>query len=638
MNGSRRRRLGLRAVYFGMAAALLTGCGSKEPSPPPDTPEMDLVVAPAALSVVAGASANADAAITRSGGYAGIATMSSSGAPTGMTITFGTPVIPSGSTTSTVAVATLATVAAGAYPIIITATGTEVTAVGRDTITVTVTASPVPGATLALSPTSATVQAGAANVTSTATVTRTNGFAGALTLSHSGAPTGVTVTYAPNPVAAASTTSTVTFAVAASTAPGTYPIVISAAGTGITSPTATYTLTVTAPPAGTTIALNYCAAGAPIWLAVQDGTGPWTRVTSSGNNAYSFTLNSARGGIATVDTIGTGFELTVTYATAAEMAAFGPALNNDACGSKTVNGTFTNVSTTQSLFVTLGSASVNRGGAAGTGTFQLTSVPSGALDLMATRMVNSTRRLDRMILRRNVDIANNGSLPVLDFSAAESFAPATANVTVANVSPDTGIIVTAFNGLRGNAFGFMQAILRYLPGSGAVGYDVIPAARLNAGELQQLYVAAIGANNQPANRISGVFLTGPTDITLTLGPALGNPTVTRATDAPYARPRVQLAVQSDYSRALFLDFAQSALNRTGSVTATGAYTAGAAWDITVPDLSGAAGWQNTWALQPGTPFDWGISAIGGGVYLLDPTITPGTLFKSATRESSAPVP
>jgi hypothetical protein len=89
---------------------------------------------------------------------------------------------------------------------------------------------------------------------------------------------------------------------------------------------------------------------------------------------------------------------------------------------------------------------------------------------------------------------------------------------------------------------------------------------------------------------------------------------------------------------LYLDFAQSGLNRTGSVTATTGYTSGAAWDITIPDLSGAAGWQNTWALQPGTPFDWSVAAISGGVFLLDPTVASGTIFRSASRNSVNPVP
>ena len=638
MYASRHPRSGLWTLAPMLLATLLSACGgSKEPSPPPPTPTLAVAVTPDALTLVSGATGTSGATITRGGGFSGTATLSASGAPTGMTVTFGTAAILAGSTSSTISVATLGTLAAGAYPVTISAAGTGLTAAAADTLTVTVTASPVPGATIALSSVGATVQAGGANVTSTATVTRTNGFAGALTLSHSGAPAGVTVTYAPNPIAAASTTSTITFAVAGSTAQGTYPIIISAAGTGITSPTATYTLIVPPPPAGTTIALNYCAAGAPIWLAVQDGTGAWTRVTPTGNNAYSFTLTSARAGVATVDTIGTGFELTVTYATTTEIANFGTALNTDACGSKTVNGTFSNVPSAQFVNVSLGT-STTFAAALANSSYQLTGVAAGPQDLFAARFAATPRRVDKLILRRGIDIANGGTVPVLDFSAAESFAPASANVTVANMGADTASIATVYNGTRGSAFGFMHTIMNYRAASGAVTYDAIPGARLNAGELQQLYAVATVANSPDNNRFAGVYFQTPADITLTLGPALGAPTVTRATDAPYARPRVQLAVQADYNRILFLDFAQSSLNRTGSVTATTGYTGGTPWDITLPDLSAAAGWQNTWALQPGTPFDWSVGGLGGGVFLLDPTVAAGALFKSASRSSANPVP
>ncbi len=637
MHASRQHRPGLWTLTPLLLATLVTACGSNEPVPPPPTPTLAVALTPSAATIVAGTSGSSTATITRGGGFSGAAALTATGTPTGMTVSFGTPSILAGSTSSTISVVTLDSLPAGTYPITVSATGTGIVSAATATLTVTVTAAATPGATIALSSVEATVQAGGANQTSTATVTRINGFAGALTLSQTGAPAGVTVTYASNPIAAGSTTSIITFAVAGSTAPGTYPIVFSAAGTGITTPTATYTLTVTAPPAGTAISLSYCASGAPIWLAVQDGTGAWTRVTAGANNTYAFTLTAARAGIATVDTIGTGFELTVTYATTTEIANFGSSLNTDACGAKTINGTFSGVSGTQFANVSLGTATTFALGLPNTA-FQLTGVPTGAQDLFAARLNSSPRRVDKLILRRAIDIANNGTIPVLDFNAAESFAPASANITVANLGADTASLATVYNGIRGSAFGFMHLIDNYRNASGAVIYDAIPAARLNTGELQQIYAIATTANSESSDRFAGQYFQTPADITLTLGAALGTPTVTRASSTPYVRPRVQLAVQSDYNRILFLDFAQTALNRTGSVTATTGYTIGAAWDITVPDLSGAAGWQNTWALQPGTAFDWSVGALGGSLFLLDPTLSAGAQFKSASRVSDTPVP
>jgi hypothetical protein len=97
-------------------------------------------------------------------------------------------------------------------------------------------------------------------------------------------------------------------------------------------------------------------------------------------------------------------------------------------------------------------------------------------------------------------------------------------------------------------------------------------------------------------------------------------------------------MQTDYNRMLFAEFAQTSSNRSASVTATRAWVGGAAWDVTFPDLSAAAGWNTIWPLRPATPFTWTVGALGGAIYQLDANVADGAFFKSASIASVQAVP
>ena len=85
---------------------------------------------------------------------------------------------------------------------------------------------------VAVAPTTINVAPGGSG-TSSATITRTDPFAGDVSLSASGAPSGVTISFDPATVPAGDVTSTVTAAVGAAVDAGSYPITISANGSGI---------------------------------------------------------------------------------------------------------------------------------------------------------------------------------------------------------------------------------------------------------------------------------------------------------------------------------------------------------------------------------------------------------------------
>ncbi len=145
-----------------------------------------------------------------------------SGAPAGVTGAFN-PASATGNT-STLTVTVGASVAGGVYNLTVNGAGTP--GARSAALTLTVTATAVANYTLSASPTSLSIAQGGSG-TSTVTITRTN-FTGAVALTLSGAPAGVTGSF--NPASATGNSSTLTINVGASVAPGTYNLTINGAG------------------------------------------------------------------------------------------------------------------------------------------------------------------------------------------------------------------------------------------------------------------------------------------------------------------------------------------------------------------------------------------------------------------------
>ena len=102
---------------------------------------------------------------------------------------------------------------------------------------------------------------------------------------------------------------------------------------------------------------------------------------------------------------------------------------------------------------------------------------------------------------------------------------------------------------------------------------------------------------------------------------------------------MQLASQTEYNRVIIALFTQSTLNRGVFVQATPGYYGGvpATWDVTMPDLSAAAGWNSAWGLQDGTPIEWSVLAQGGASLGGDLSATDGSTSQDASKWSSTPL-
>jgi len=203
------------------------------------TPAYVISSGPTAVSVAQGASGTSTIYSTIVDGFDGTILLQASGAPSGVTVSF-SPTTITGSGTSTATISVGSTVATGTYTI--TINGTSGSTIESTTVTLTVTTSTQGSFSLSLSKTSVTVAPGG-KATDKVTATPSGGFDSTITLSSSGAPSGVTVKFSPSSISGGSGSATVGIVVSSSAKKGTYTITIIGTGGG-ESVSAKLTLTI----------------------------------------------------------------------------------------------------------------------------------------------------------------------------------------------------------------------------------------------------------------------------------------------------------------------------------------------------------------------------------------------------------
>lgn len=571
------------------------------------TGSFTVAVAPAALTVQAGANGQATVTVTRTD-FTGAVALAVTGAPNGVTTALGQSTLNNPDTATPLTIGVGGAVAAGNYPLTITATSGGATQTA--TLTLTVTAAPAGSIALALSATSATVNQGA-STQFTVNITRTN-FAGNVTIQLAGLPAGVTPTITTSPTAGNAVT--VQLAVGAATVPGSYGITVTGSGTGIANATTQFTLNVAQAPVGSgnvTWTFGFCdASEIPLWVAAQNGSGVWQQVVGT-NNAYSFNITSA-GGIAYVTKgISNEYQINFYFGSLAELQSQGTAICPTAT-TKTVNGSVANLGTGAQAQVSLGSAFAQVMSPATT--FTLSGVEAGTVDLVAARQAIDFANpmagyaTNKLIIRRNLNPANGSTLPVLDFGAAEAFDPVSRTVTINGSAAGDQLFASSTYFTANQGF----AVLGTTLASGTTGtYYGVPSAQQVASDLHVLVAAssnAGGGGTVTSSRIVTSVFKDAVDKSVTLGAALNTPTFTTLASAPYLRSRVQLARQAEYNQFWAIGYGQT--GHAVSVVYSAAYLGANAVDFSFPDFSGVSGWQNSWAPVSGSEITWNASASG----------------------------
>ena len=197
---------------------------------------------PSSLSIPQNGQGVAIITTTISGGFNSSISLSASGVPLGVSMSFNPSTIGAPGAGSSIMTITVVQIArTGTYPITVTGTGGGVKQ--STTVTLTITGSGKANFTISAIPSSLTIAQGNQG-TSTIYTTVNGGFNSSVGLSASGLPTGTTVSFNPNPIPAPGAgSSTMTITVGSNTPTGTYPITVTGNGGGIQQNT-TVTLTV----------------------------------------------------------------------------------------------------------------------------------------------------------------------------------------------------------------------------------------------------------------------------------------------------------------------------------------------------------------------------------------------------------
>jgi subtilase family serine protease len=207
---------------------LTTGWGSPNGTalinalaPASTSPSFTISASPASLSVVQGNNGTSTITTAVLDGFDSAVSLSASGQPTGVTVSFSpTSIAAPGSGSSTVTLAVASTTATGTYTVTVTGSGGGITKTA--TISLTVAAVATGNFTLTASPTSLTITQSSHGST-TITVHPSNGFTGSVTLSASGLGSGVTASFSPNP---STGTSTLTLTASSTATTGTRTVTI----------------------------------------------------------------------------------------------------------------------------------------------------------------------------------------------------------------------------------------------------------------------------------------------------------------------------------------------------------------------------------------------------------------------------
>src|SRR5213082_2815549 len=449
---------------------------------------------------------------------------------------------------------------------------------------------------LSRTPSALTIAPGGSGPT-TVLLTRTN-FSGAVTLSLGNAPAGVTGSFSPG--APTGTSSTLTVNVGGAVTPGVYHLTIN--GTGSAGNRSTpLTLTVgTAGSGNVTVDFSSCpVADRAVWVAAQNGGGPWTRV-SGVSDVYTFTTGSGGGGLAYV-VLGAGdaSSITVQYMTQAEFTVGTLVICPAPATGKPINGSVAGTALTDISTISLGgkSSTVSFGS---TG-FQLLNVLNGAQDLVAYRH-SFLGDPDMAIIRRAQNIADNGSVGTLDFAGSEAFAPTSATITVGGLAGGEDVSQGMFYQVGANCA--TASLYGGAIGGATFTASGIPSAQQVGTDFHALFVAASLTNG---SRFITQYNHTLTARTVTLGAAMPTPAIT-SLGGPYQRLQAVYTLTADYQGSTGLRYSDGA-SKSVSIDATFGYLGGLATTLALADYSALSGWDNNWAPASSSTGDWTVSGV-----------------------------
>lgn len=554
-----------------------------------------LSVDPSSLSVAQSATGTVNVGISRVS-FADPVTLGLEGAPSGVTGDFSVNPVSGDASVLTLTVG--ASVTPAEY--VLTVRGTTA-GLPDETMTVTLTVEPAPGFSIgSIAPLS--VQQGQ-SATRTVTLVRTGGFTGDVTVTVTDLPAGITATV--DPVTTSGTSVDVTVGVAGTVAVGGYTATVRGNATG--QPEATQDLEISVlTAAGQQVSLDFsiCTSDErPTWLAYQDGSGPWTTVNAVGDT-YTFNVASSTAAVAvTTEPAVNQSAVFVLYATQAELVGGDLSELCDVVSSgKTVNATVAGINPMlgEGAALTLGDAVVE---AQQDGPVSWTTVPDGNVNLVGYKW-SQLGTTDRMLIQRGLAPAAGSDLGTLDFAGSGAFNPVAATVTVQGGSGDSGSWETEYATSPSPGVCHYASLDAFFYTGNQFAAGGAPVGQQQANEFHVITLT------DGFNYVSQAFAQWQ-DRTLSYGAAIPAPTITDVTGAlAYRRLRAEATLPAEYNSLQTLALSDDSGDRGIAVLATADFLGGQSVTLEVPDLTGAAGWDDLWAPSSASATNWIFQASG----------------------------
>ena len=660
------------------AAVALSALSCDDDEPTGNAGSFVIGVTPPSISIAQGATAFISISLLRDA-FDGAVSLTISGLPNGVSATMDPAQLSGATALSRVDLTVAATAALGTTAVTMTGSSGSRQATVNFALTIVAPSN----YTLSLTPAAVTIAAGTSG-TATVNIERSN-FTGVVALELLDAPSGLTWGFTPTP--SGLNTSSLDIAVGANVAPGNYPIRIRGSGPGVPERFALFQLTVTPQPTGGVgLEYSFCDPNeAPEYFAYQDGTGAWQRVTAvtaGGVVRFPFNLTSNLGGVLAVYRFGgpefrilhrdhagprlyaeralartrgpnrlraavsdVAAPLTeiyyteVMYATRAEFILEAAQSCAHTFPTKTVRGTVVGVPAGQYGVVALGGSGTIFDGAASTNPVIFEGVQSGLVDFFGTRTTPG-QAPDRAVMFRNLNPANNGSLPQsIDFNGPASFQPASATVTMSSASGHTLEVYTSVHTATSNV-GFWNDIA---PTTTATRpWTGLPAANMTSGDFHGITVFASPPNEPNNFRVTVKFVGAVANETIAFGSIANAAATSLVSSGAFPRFRFQGTLPAEYNKAVALSMAPEEEGNEFSASLTTAYLAAtgsaSAYDFTMPDVAGLTGFPTASRLTAGTNsvFTDAYGFVGAGVFDVQPKV--GNEFKGSFRTTTVVVP
>jgi hypothetical protein len=464
------------------------------------------------------------------------------------------------------------------------------------------------GIALSIAPASVAVFTGSVATTSLA-ISRSN-FTGDVAVTADPLPPGLSISFDSSSVRG--NVAKATIAVGSAAAPGTYNVALHAAPLGLsTSAAQSAGLAVTVLAAsgpGVNVALDWSACAAPEWVAIQDGSGPWMRLTAS-QGIFVGGVSSSVGAIAYVER---GSSVSVRYLTSAELTANMLDMCGPPSGSRTVTGSASFGSANELGVYSLGGGSGTS--SAAQPNFTIAGARDGVHDLIAYSYFQNGAS-SRILIRRDVAVgASTDSIAPVDFQGSESFAPL----------PMTPGVTLSGPFLAGETYTHSLSYLTTAACTGGPIYQSPAASLLTNGSFNfslstvgvpdamrrpdDFYLVTVFFSGNASFRSSSIAFHAAGVHPLPLAPLVPATTVSAVAGA-YERLQVAFGtLSSAYNGTVTLTYDDG--SRSMAVSASRAYLDATTPTIVTPDLSVASGWPSSAAIPIAAHGSWRFTLEG----------------------------